>query len=76
MLVETPVGDPTLGTLSSCLTVNGLTMHALLFAPQGIPKKAKRLPAGPDAKLPQPDPTLLCCAFQRQRLYLFTSVGG
>jgi peptidylprolyl isomerase domain and WD repeat-containing protein 1 len=41
--------------------------------PQGIPRKAKRLPAGPDAKLPQPDPTLLCCAFQRQRLYLFTS---
>ena len=41
---------------------------------QGIPKKAKRLPAGPDAKLPQPDPTLLCCAFQRQRLYLFTQV--
>lgn len=42
---------------------------------QGIPRKAKRLPAGPDAKLPQPDPTLLCCAFQRQRLYLFTQVG-
>lgn len=39
---------------------------------QGIPKKNKRLPAGPDAKIVQPDPTLLCCAFQKQRLYLFT----
>lgn len=41
-------------------------------ATQGIPKRSKRLPAGPDAKLQQPDPTLLCCAFQRQRLYLFS----
>lgn len=91
--------------------------------PQGIPKRSKRLPAGPDAKLPQvllgaegrvccccrvracarpsrstaaaaaapapaantlcparfaslppaqPDPTLLCCAFQKQRLFLFS----
>lgn len=39
---------------------------------QGLPKKSKRLPAGVDVKLAQPDPTLLACAFQRQRLYLFT----
>ena len=47
-------------------------MHPSPSPLQGIPKRSKRLPAGPDAKLPQPDPTLLCCAYQRQRLYLFT----
>ncbi|EFN51411.1 hypothetical protein CHLNCDRAFT_28079, partial [Chlorella variabilis] len=35
-------------------------------------QKSKRLPVGPDTKLPQPDPTLLCCAYGKQRLYLFT----
>eukprot|EP00887_Chlorella_sp_A99_P006803 scaffold2.g6803.t1 len=39
---------------------------------QGVPQRSKKMPAGPDAKLPQPDPTLLACAYKRQRLYLFT----
>lgn len=39
---------------------------------QGIPRKSKRLPAGPDAKHIKPDPTLICCAFQKQRLFFFT----
>ena len=29
-------------------------------------------PGAPELKLPQSDPTLLCCAYKKQRLYLFT----
>ena len=48
------------------------TTHPPPLPPQGIPKRSKRLPAGPDAKLAAPDPTLLCCAYGKPRLYLFT----
>ncbi|GAB4814723.1 hypothetical protein N2152v2_001769 [Parachlorella kessleri] len=39
---------------------------------QGVPRRSKKLPVAPDSKLPQPDPTLVCCAYRKQRLYLFT----
>ena len=31
------------------------------------------MPGGPDARVTLADPTLLACAFRRQRLYLFSS---
>jgi hypothetical protein len=39
---------------------------------QGVPRRSKKLPVAPDSKLPQPDPTLVCCAYGKQRLYLFS----
>lgn len=48
-----------------------LTAPAAL-ALQGVPRRSKKLPVAPDSKLPQPDPTLVCCAYRKQRLYLFT----
>ena len=39
---------------------------------QGAPQRSKKVLTGTDAKLVQPDPMLLCCAYKRQRLYLFT----
>lgn len=38
-----------------------------------MPRRSKKLPVAPDSKLPQPDPTLVACAYRKQRLYLFTS---
>ena len=44
---------------------------------QGVPKKgvktSTKLPTNADSRTPVRDPTLLCCAFQKQRLYLFTT---
>ena len=37
---------------------------------QGIPGRAKRMGAG--LKGPESDPTLVACAYNRQRLYLFS----
>lgn len=39
---------------------------------QGVPKKTKLRMPGPENTLPGRDPTLLCCAYGKQRLYLFT----
>jgi len=42
---------------------------------QGVPKHAKRKRAAPGegSKAVEKDPTLLCCAFKKQRLYLFST---
>ena len=35
-------------------------------------RKAMKLPTDREAKVPTGDPTLLCCAYNKERLYLFT----